>query len=191
MPSVRVDCALWGPQRQNSKKTCLRTPRWGPKREKIFCYASGFDQEWYMELGFKATKLFTPWGPEHGLEGLRKLEALVANTRDIIGDKVDLMLDAWTGFDIEHTVRVCETMKPYGLKWMEDYIRADDFVGYETVRQRLPWQTLATGEHWYLPTVFAEAAGRRLVDIFQPDVLWCGRYYISGKNLPHCRGKWD
>ena len=57
---------------------------------------------------------------------------------------------------------------------MEDYIRADDFVGYETVRQRIPWQTLATGEHWYLPTVFAGAAGRRLVDIFQPDVLWCG-----------------
>ena len=45
-------------------------------------------------------------GPEHGLEGLQKLEELVASTREVIGDKVDLMLDAWTGFDIEHTVRV-------------------------------------------------------------------------------------
>ena len=101
------------------------------------------------------------------------------------------MLDAWTGFDIEHTVRVCETMKPYGLKWMEDYIRADDFVGYETVRQRLPWQTLATGEHWYLPTVFAAAAGRRLVDIFQPDVLWCGGITSAAKICHIAEAKWD
>ena len=49
-----------------------------------------------------------------------------------------------------------------------------DLVGYEAVRRRVPWQTLASGEHWYLPTTFAAAAGRRLVDIFQPDVLWCG-----------------
>ena len=105
-----VDCALW-----DLKGKILKRPVYellgGPQKEKIFCYASGFDQEWYMELGFKATKLFTPWGPEHGLEGLRKLEELVASTREVIGDKVDLSLDAWTGFDVEHTVRVCETMK--------------------------------------------------------------------------------
>ena len=44
-----------------------------------------------------------------------------------------------------------------------------------------PWQTLATGEHWYLPTVFAAAAGRRLVDIFQPDILWCGGITSAAK----------
>lgn len=168
-----VDCALW-----DLKGKILNRPVYellgGPQKEKIFCYASGFDQEWYMELGFKATKLFTPYGPEDGLDGLNKLEEMVANAREVIGDNVELMLDAWTNFDLEYTVRVCETLKPYGLKWMEDYISADDLVGYKTVRERIPWQTLATGEHWYLPTVFAAAAGQRLVDIFQPDVLWCG-----------------
>ncbi len=168
-----VDCALW-----DLKGKLLGKPVYellgGPQKEKIFCYASGFDQAWYMELGFKATKLFTPYGPEHGIIGLRKLEELVATTREVIGDEVELMLDAWTGFDVEYTVRLVETMKPYRLKWMEDYIPADDLLGYETVRQRIPWQTLASGEHWYLPPIFAHAAGRRLVDIFQPDVLWCG-----------------
>ena len=175
-----VDCALW-----DLKGKILKRPVYellgGPQKEKIFCYASGFDQEWYMELGFKATKLFTPYGPVHGKEGLIKLEELVASTREVIGDKVELMLDAWTGFDVEHTVRVCELMKPYDLKWMEDYIPPEDFVGYETLRQRIPWQTLATGEHWYLPAVFAAAAGRRLVDIFQPDVLWCGGITAAAK----------
>ncbi len=168
-----VDCALW-----DLKGKILGRPVYellgGPQKEKIFCYASGFDQEWYMELGFKATKLFTPYGPEHGLGGMKKLEELVAKTRDVIGDEVELALDSWTAFDVEHMVRIAETMKPYRLKWMEDYISADDLVGYEAVRQRIPWQTLATGEHWYMPTVFAAAAGQRLVDIFQPDVLWCG-----------------
>ncbi len=168
-----VDVALW-----DLKGKLLGLPVYellgGPQKEKIFCYASGFDQEWYMELGFKATKLFSPWGPEQGLEGLNKLEELVASTREIIGEDVELMLDAWTGYDIEYTVRVAERLRPYRLKWLEDYIPAEDLVGYETVRQRLPWQTLATGEHWYNLAPFAAAAGKRVVDIFQPDVLWCG-----------------
>ena len=168
-----VDCALW-----DLKGKLLGRPVYellgGPQKERIFCYASGFDQEWYVELGFKATKLFAPYGPEQGLEGLNKLEELVATAREQVGDSVELMLDAWTGFDIEYTVRLAEILRPYRLKWIEDYIPADDLVGYETVRQRLSWQTLATGEHWYLPPIFAAAAGRRLVDIFQPDVLWCG-----------------
>ena len=168
-----VDCALW-----DLKGKILQRPVYellgGPQKEKIFCYASGFDQEWYMELGFKATKLFCPYGPEHGMEGLRKLEEMVANTRQRIGDNIELMLDAWTTFDVEFTVRLAEVLKPYKLKWIEDYISSEDLVGYQAVRQRIPWQTLASGEHWYLPTVFASAASRRLVDIFQPDVLWCG-----------------
>jgi L-rhamnonate dehydratase len=168
-----VDCALW-----DLKGKLLERPVYellgGPQKERIFCYASGFDQEWYMELGFKATKLFAPYGPEQGLEGLYRLEELVATTREQIGDRVELMLDAWTGFDVEYTVRLAEILRPYRLKWIEDYIPADDLVGYETVRQRLSWQALATGEHWYLPPIFAAAAGRRLVDILQPDVLWCG-----------------
>jgi L-rhamnonate dehydratase len=168
-----VDCALW-----DLKGKLLGHPVYellgGPQKERITCYASGFDQQWYVELGFKATKLFAPYGPEQGLEGLRKLEELVATTREQIGDDVELMLDAWTGFDVEYTVRLAEILRPYRLKWIEDYIPANDLVGYETVRQRLSWQTLATGEHWYLPPIFAAAAGRRLVDIFQPDVLWCG-----------------
>ena len=38
----------------------------------------------------------------------------------------------------------------------------------------MPWQTLATGEHWYTTVPFHHAASRHLVDIFQPDVNWVG-----------------
>ena len=65
-------------------------------------------------------------------------------------------------------------MRPYGLKWIEDYLPFDDLEGYAAVRERLPWQTLASGEHWYHPTTFANVIKRGLVDILQPDVLWAG-----------------
>jgi L-rhamnonate dehydratase len=168
-----VDTALW-----DLKGKLLQRPVYellgGPQKDKIFCYASGFDSEWYVESGFKATKLFTPYGPQDGLDGLKKNEDLVARTREAIGDDVELMLDCWLSMDVEHTVRLAEMLRPYGLKWIEDYLPFDDLEGYAAVRQRLPWQTLAAGEHWYLPTTFAAVVQRRLVDILQPDVLWAG-----------------
>jgi L-rhamnonate dehydratase len=168
-----VDVALW-----DLKGKLLQKPVYellgGPQKEKIFCYATGYDTEWYLELGFKATKIFATHGPEDGLDGLRKNEELVAQTRELVGDEVELMLDCWLAMDVDYLVRLAERLRPYRLKWIEDYISPIDWVGYRQIRQRLPWQTLASGEHWYLPTTFANAAHDQLVDIFQPDVLWGG-----------------
>lgn len=168
-----VDVALW-----DLKGKLLGRPVYellgGPQKETIPSYATGFDTAWYRELGFKATKIFTPWGPQDGLDGLQRNEELVAETREIVGDDGELMLDCWLSMDVEYTVRLAERVRPYRLKWIEDYVRSDDYAGYAAVRERVPWLTLASGEHWYLPTAFADAANRRLVDIFQPDILWAG-----------------
>ena len=146
----------------------------GPQKERIFCYATGFDVDWYLELGFQAVKLPMPYSPVDGLEGLRKAEELVASAREKMGDDAELMLDCWMALDVEYTVRLAEILKPYRLKWIEDYLLPEDLEGFEQVRKRLPGQGLATGEHWYLPQTFATAVRRGLVDIFQPDVLWVG-----------------
>ena len=168
-----IDTALW-----DLKGKVLQRPVYellgGPQKEKIFCYATGYDTEWYMELGFKATKVFTQRGADGGLDGLKMNEDLVAHTRELVGPDVELMLDCWLSMDVEHTVRLAEMVRPYGLKWIEDYLRFDDLEGYAQVRARLPWQTLASGEHWYLPATFANVVKRDLVDILQPDVLWAG-----------------
>ena len=168
-----IDTALW-----DLKGKVLGRPVYellgGPQKERIPCYATGFDTEWYLELGFKATKIFTPYGPHDGLEGLRRNVDLVAKARGIVGDDVELMLDLWQSGDAEHTVRLAEAARPYRLKWIEEFAPADDLAAYKAVRERVPWQTLASGEHWYLTKPFWAAASDRLVDILQPDVLWCG-----------------
>jgi L-rhamnonate dehydratase len=168
-----VDLALW-----DAKGKMLGKPVYallgGPQKDRIPCYCTGNDVDWYQELGFRAFKLACPYGPADGLDGLRKNEELVAETRSRIGDKCELMLDCWMAFDVEYTVRLAEVLRPYRLKWMEECLIPEDFDGQVALRERLPWQTLATGEHWYTHVPFLWAVNHRVVDILQPDINWCG-----------------
>ena len=168
-----VDLALW-----DLKGKLLGKPVYellgGPARDALFCYATGFDLEWYRDLGFRGFKLPNPFGPEDGTEGIRRTEEMVAAARDTLGPDAEIMLDCWMALDVEYTVRLGEALRPYRLRWIEDYLLPDDMAGFADVRRRLPVQSLATGEHWYLARPFAEAAERRLVDYFQPDLQWAG-----------------
>ncbi len=127
-----------------------------------------------MELGFEAKKLACPYGPGDGPTGLEGNEQLVAKTRELVGPSVELMLDCWMAFDLEFAVRLGERLRPYGLKWMEDCLIPEDFQGFTELHKRLPWQTLATGEHWYTSLPCLQAASNRVVDYLQPDIQWVG-----------------
>jgi len=176
-----VDNAIW-----DLKGKLLGRPVYellgGPQKESIPCYASNTDLSygvepaiaWFLELGFKAVKLFLTWGPEDGIEGIRKSEELVAKTREQIGPDVELMVDAWMSLNVEYIVRLMDALRPYRVKWLEDYLLPEDTDSYIKVRQRLPGVTLATGEHWYTIHPFALAASQGLVDILQPDISWVG-----------------
>lgn len=168
-----VDLAMW-----DLKGKILGVPVYeligGPARESQFCYATGNDTDWHMELGFRGTKLACPYGTFDGLDAIKKNEDFVAQTRELVGDDIELMLDCWLAFDVEFAVRQAEQLRPYKLKWIEDCLNPDNMDGQEALRQRLPWQTLATGEHWYTPLPFAHAARRQMADIFQPDICWVG-----------------
>lgn len=168
-----IDLALW-----DLKGKLLDLPVYelagGPARDEIRCYATGGDTEWYMELGFEGLKLPCPYGPDDGLEGLQRNVELVSAVRDQIGAKAELMLDCWMAFDVENAVRLAEELRPLKLKWIEEVLRSEDFDAHERLRARLPWQTLATGEHWYTTVPFFHAAHRGLVDILQPDINWVG-----------------
>ena len=176
-----VDNALW-----DLKGKILGRPVYeligGPQKKKIFCYASNTDIsygtqnsiEWFLELGFKAVKLFLRVGPEDGVRGINESEELVAKTRQLVGNDVEIAVDAWMSLNTEYVVRLSEALRPYRIKWLEDYLLPEDMDSYFRVRKRVPWQILATGEHWYSIHPFALAASHGLVDIFQPDLNWVG-----------------
>lgn len=168
-----VDLALW-----DLKGKLLNKPVYellgGPVRDKIYCYSTGYDIDWHMELGFKAVKIPCPGGPVDGLAGLETIEEAVSDARELVGPSVDLMLDCWMGLDVEFAVRMAERLRPYSLKWLEDCLIPEDYDGFIEMRKRLPWQNLATGEHWYTTLPFFFAASKRVVDILQPDIQWVG-----------------
>jgi L-rhamnonate dehydratase len=168
-----IDLALW-----DLKGKLLGKPVYsllgGPQKDRIFCYCTGNDVDWYQELGFRAFKLACPYGPADGLEGMDKNEALVAQAREQIGDACELMLDCWMAFDVEYTVRLAERLRPYRLKWMEECLIPEDLDAHVALRKRLPWQALSTGEHWYTHVPFQWAVRHQVVDILQPDINWCG-----------------
>ena len=154
----------------------------GPVKNDIFCYASNTllkyktsDYiDWFLELGFKAVKVFLRHGPDEGISGLNKNIEIVAKTREQIGPDIELAVDSWMSSNIEYAVRLSEGLKPFKIKWLEDYMLPEDMDSYSKIRQRIPGQILATGEHWYNIHPFSDAAGRGLVDILQPDVQWVG-----------------
>jgi L-rhamnonate dehydratase len=168
-----VDLALW-----DAKGRLLDQPVYrligGPQKERLYCYATGNDVDWYQEQNFTAFKLACPYGPADGLDGLHRNEAFVARVREQIGDECDLMLDCWMAFDVEYAVRLAEQLRPYRLHWIEECLVSEDFDAHLELRRRLPWQTLTTGEHWYSHVPFQWALKNDVVDILQPDINWCG-----------------
>ncbi len=168
-----IDLALWDLKGKIFDKPVYELLG-GPARDELFCYSTGADTDWYMELGFKATKLPCPYGPADGLDGLKKNVELFARTRELVGEDVDIMLDCWMAFDVEYAVQLAELARPYRLKWMEECLRSEDFDAHAELRARVPWQTFSTGEHWFTTYPFQYAASHHLVDILQPDINWVG-----------------
>ena len=168
-----IDLALW-----DAKGKALDMPVYsligGKQKQRIFCYSTGNDIDWYQEVGFTAHKLACPYGPADGLAGLRKNVEMVAAVREQVGDTCDIMLDCWMAFDVDYTVRLAEALRPYKLKWIEECLIPEDFDAHAELRARLPWQTLTTGEHWYTQVPFQYAIRHNLVDILQPDIEWVG-----------------
>lgn len=168
-----VDLALW-----DAKGNVLQKPVYsllGGNTEILKpLYSTGNDTEWQVELGFKNFKRFSPYGPADGIEGVNLLEEEIAAARETVGPDAELMLDFWMGMDVETTVRTAERLRQYNLKWLEDPFLPDTIDEFPRLRQRVPWQNLATGEHWYGIYPFFHAAKEGLIDIFQPDIIWCG-----------------
>ena len=168
-----VDLALWDLVGKLKNKPVYELIG-GPTRENVFVYATGNDVDWYQELGFSAFKLPCQYGPTDGLWGLDQNEKVVAETRKRIGDHAELMLDCYMAFDVDYTVRLAERLRPYRLKWIEEFLIPEDVAGHIAVRKRLPWMTLAGGEHLYTHFPFQQMIEHRCLDILQPDIHWAG-----------------
>ena len=170
-----VDLALWDLWGKMLDQPVYRLAG-GPQRTEMEVYVTGNDVDWHCQLGFQKFKLARPFGPIDGQAGIDGTVELMAKCRELIGPDADLMLDCWMTFDVDFAVRLCEALRPYRMRWMEEMLMPQDWEGHKALRQRLPWQPLADGEHWSTRHWGMRAIQERLIDIIQSDLYWVGGF---------------
>jgi L-rhamnonate dehydratase len=148
----------------------------GLQRREVDVYMTGNDVDWGLALGFTKFKLARPYGVGDGQAGVDGTAELIARTREQAGPGADLMLDCWMAYDVDFAVRICEALRPYRMRWMEEMLVPHDWSGLRTLRRRLPWQTIATGEHWSTRHPGLRAIEERLIDLIQADIHWIGGF---------------
>jgi L-rhamnonate dehydratase len=170
-----VDLAMWDLWGKALNQPVYRLAG-GPARTWVPVYLTGNDVDWGLELGFRKFKLARPYGVFDGQAGIEGTVDLIARTREQVGREADLMLDCWMAYDVDYAARMCEALRPYRMAWMEEMLMPHDWRGLKSLRGRVPWQTLATGEHWSTRWPGIRAVEDRLVDLIQADIHWIGGF---------------
>src|SRR6185436_7928170 len=122
----------------------------------------------YKSEGYQAMKLRFGWGPVDGPEGMQRNLALVRTVREAVGEGVDVMADAYMGWDLDYAKRMLPLLEKFNLRWLEEPVIPDDIHAYAELRRasRIP---IAGGEHEQTLYGFRQLLEARAVDYIQFD----------------------
>lgn len=122
----------------------------------------------YRDEGYRAMKLRFGWGPTHGAAGMQRNVDLVRTVRETVGDEIDIMADAYMGWNLDYARRMLPLLEPYNLRWLEEPVIPDDIHGYAELK-RLARVPIAGGEHEFTLHGFRDLLEARAVDYIQFD----------------------
>lgn len=172
-----VDIALWDVLGKATGQPVFRLLG-GRTKAKIPVYASRLysqpleqlaaEVEAYKKQGYKAMKLRFGWGPVDGAAGMQRNVELVRTVRETAGDEIDIMADAYMGWNLDYARRMIPLLEPYRLRWLEEPVIPDDISGYVALKSMgsIP---IAGGEHEFTSYGFREMLEARAVDYIQFD----------------------
>ena len=162
-----IDLALWDLLgKAEGKSVCDLLG--GVKRPKVRAYATGMDLAWYRDLGFDAQKAPVSQASEE------EVVSWAARARETFGPEALLMADCYMAWDAEACLAMARALKGYGIHWFEDVLLPDDVEGLAALRPQIKPIRLAGGEHDFTHYGFAALARAGALDIWQPDLTWCG-----------------
>ena len=172
-----VDLALWDIMGKSARQPAFRLLG-GRTKPRIPVYASRLysmpldqlaaEAGKYRDEGFRAMKLRFGWGPVDGAEGMQKNLALIRCVREVVGEGIDVMADAYMGWTLDYAKRMLPLLEPFHLRWLEEAVIPDDIHGFAELKAygRVP---IATGEHEFTLYGFRELIEARAVDYIQFD----------------------
>ena len=135
----------------------------------------------YAAEGYPAMKMRFPFGPADGVKGMHQNEDHVRNVREAVGDDVELMADAYMGWDFYYAKKMCRRLEKYHLAWIEEPFIPDDLNSYAKLRQETS-TPISGGEHEYTRVGFDQIIEKQAMDIIQPDLRRCGGF-TEGKKI--------
>ncbi len=156
----------------------------GPTREKVQVYGSclGYSVEpehakatsaEFKKMGFDHQKWFLAYGPGAGTEGLEKNVELVKNLRSAVGDDVELMFDAFMGWDLQYAVAWAKQVEKYRPRWIEEAFAPNRIESFARLRNSTSIP-VATGEHFYGRWEVNDFLKAGAISVIQADPEWCG-----------------
>lgn len=178
-----IDCALWDLRGRWANAPVYRLLG-GPTRPSLPAYASmlGYSVEpehaarrarEACDQGYRHQKWFFRHGPWAGREGIERNVELVRALRDAVGHDVELMLDAWSSWDVPYCATMAERIAGFRPRWLEEPVLADRIESCAEVKRRVPFP-VATGEHEYTRWGIKQLLDARACDVLQPDIYWAG-----------------
>ena len=113
---------------------------------------------------------------------------LVAAAREALGPDRELMIDPgwygagwkgpWKPRTLDENIRLCQSLSPFRVRWIEDFIHPELFDDYAAARRQSP-APLAAGEQLGTIWDFERLINGGCVDVVQPDLTRCGGLTVA------------
>jgi L-alanine-DL-glutamate epimerase-like enolase superfamily enzyme len=156
----------------------------GPTREYVEAYGSalGYSVEpqaaakrsaQLKEQGYRHQKWFLAYGPGDGAEGLEKNVELVKAVRQSVGDNVDLMFDAYSGWNLDYALAWAKRVEQYNPRWIEEAFHPEKIESFVELRKKTSIP-VASGEHFYGRWEVHDYLKAGAISVVQADPEWCG-----------------
>lgn len=127
------------------------------------------------EEGFGGMKMRCGYPLTEGLAGLEKNVDMVRVLREAVGDDVDIMIEAYMGFDLPYAKRLLGRLEPYGPRWVEELLLPDEVHNFAKLRKTTDIP-LSGGEHEFTRYGFHDLLQAGALDIFQFDTNRVGGF---------------
>lgn len=99
----------------------------------------------------------------------------VATTREVVGDDVELYVDANGGYSPGQARRVARRLEQQDVRWFEEPVTSDDLGNLAQLRE-MTTVDITAGEYGYDLVYFARMVAAGAIDCLQIDVTRCGGY---------------
>ena len=127
----------------------------------------------FKSEGFRNQKWFFGYGPGDGAEGMTKNVALVRTLRETVGEEVELMFDAFMGWDLNYAIAWAKRAEVYRPRWIEEAFSPDKIASFAELRKATSIP-IASGEHFYSRWEVQHYLEAKALHVVQADPEWCG-----------------